>query len=270
MAAEGIARQPLERRGSVILVGAGPGDPELLTIKAMRALQSADVILYDDLVLAPVLELARREAQRILVGKTGHAASCKQNDINALMVSLAHQGKRVVRLKGGDPLLFGRASEEIESCRSAGISVEVVPGITSAQGAAASLGVSLTQRGVAGRVQFVTGHGADGSLPQDLDWHAIGRSDTTTVVYMPRRTLAAFRDHAIAAGLSPDTPAVAVQLATCSDERRIMSSISTLPDRLSELADVGPVIVLIGAAFANVLADDKQASSRLSGCLIQA
>lgn len=264
LATEGTARQPLERRGSVILVGAGPGDPELLTIKAMRALQSADVILYDDLVSAPVLELARREAQRILVGKTGHAASCKQNDINTLMVSLAHQGKRVVRLKGGDPLLFGRASEEIESCRSAGVSVEVVPGITSAQGAAASLGVSLTQRGVARRVQFVTGHGADGRLPEDIDWQAIARRDVTTVVFMPRRTLASFCMRSIVAGLPPDTPAVAVQSATRANEVRLVSTIESLPDRLSELVENGPVIVLLGAALADVSALGEQASMVLS------
>ena len=129
-------------RGSVLLVGAGPGDPELLTLRAVRAMQSADVILFDDLVSPQVLDFARREAKKMLVGKSGHGPACKQSEINALMVSLARNGKRVVRLKGGDPMIFGRASEEIEACRNAGISVEVVPGVTAAQGAAARLGIS--------------------------------------------------------------------------------------------------------------------------------
>ena len=147
-------------RGSVVLVGAGPGDPELLTLRAVRALQSADVILFDDLVAPDILDFARREAKKMLVGKTGHAPSCKQDDINALMISLAKAGRRVVRLKGGDPMIFGRADEEIAACRAAGIAVEVVPGITTAQGAASRLLVSLTHRGQARRVQYITGHGA--------------------------------------------------------------------------------------------------------------
>src|SRR4029077_19949303 len=122
--------------GSVVLVGAGPGDAELLTLKAVRALQSSDVILYDDLVAPDVLDFARREAKKMLVGKTGHGPSCKQEEINALMVTLARAGKRVVRLKGGDPMIFGRATEEIAACRVAGIPVEAVPGISAAQGAA--------------------------------------------------------------------------------------------------------------------------------------
>ena len=152
--------------GSVTLVGAGPGDPELLTLRAVRALQSADVILFDDLVSRDVLDFARREARKMLVGKTGFGPSCKQDEINALMVSLAKQGKRVVRLKGGDPLIFGRAAEEIAACKAANIAVDVVPGITAAQGAAAKLGLPLTDRKHARRLQYVTGHAHDGALPQ--------------------------------------------------------------------------------------------------------
>ena len=144
--------------GSVTLVGAGPGDPEMLTLRAVRALQSADVILFDDLVSHDVLDFARREARKMLVGKTGFGPSCKQEDINALMVSLARQGKRVIRLKGGDPLIFGRAAEEIAACRAANIAVDVVPGITAAQGAAARLGLPLTERKRVRRLQYVTGH----------------------------------------------------------------------------------------------------------------
>ena len=163
-------------RGSVLLVGAGPGDPELLTLRAVRAMQSADVILFDDLVSPQVLDFARREAKKMLVGKSGHGPACKQSEINALMVSLARNGKRVVRLKGGDPMIFGRASEEIEACRNAGISVEIVPGVTAAQGAAARLGISLTHRESARRLQYVTGHGADGNLPDNIDWQEPCRS----------------------------------------------------------------------------------------------
>ena len=151
--------------GSVTLVGAGPGDPELLTLRAVRALQSADVILFDDLVSRDVLDFARREARKMLVGKTGFGPSCKQDDINALMVSLAKQGKRVVRLKGGDPLIFGRAAEEIAACKAGNIAVDVVPGITAAQGAAAKLGLPLTDRKHARRLQYVTGHAKNGKLP---------------------------------------------------------------------------------------------------------
>ncbi len=141
LSSETRADAPAAEHGSVTLVGAGPGDPELLTLRAVRALQSADVILYDDLVSKDVLDFARREAKRMLVGKSGHGPSCKQSEINALMVGLAKSGRRVVRLKGGDPMIFGRAGEEIEACRNAGIAIEVVPGITAAQGAASRLGI---------------------------------------------------------------------------------------------------------------------------------
>jgi uroporphyrin-III C-methyltransferase/precorrin-2 dehydrogenase/sirohydrochlorin ferrochelatase len=190
-----------EGKGRVTLVGAGPGDPELLTLKAIRALQSADIILYDDLVSPGVLEFARREARRMLVGKTGYGPSVKQGDINALIVSLAAQGKHVVRLKGGDPGIFGRAGEEIEACRTAGIPIAIVPGISAAQGAAAALGLSLTHRDHARRLQFVTGHSRKGELPEDLDWRAMADPAASTVIYMARATLPGFRDKALAAGL---------------------------------------------------------------------
>src|SRR5205085_3120861 len=134
------------------------------------ALQAATVILNDQLVGPEVLEFAPPEVPRIPVGKTGHGPSCKQSEINALMVELALAGENVVRLKGGDPLIFGRAAEELDACRAAGIAVSIIPGISAAQAAAASLGISLTERGTARRIQFVTGHGADGKLPQDIDW----------------------------------------------------------------------------------------------------
>jgi uroporphyrin-III C-methyltransferase/precorrin-2 dehydrogenase/sirohydrochlorin ferrochelatase len=240
--------------GSVTLVGAGPGDPELLTLRAVRALQSADVILFDDLVAPDILDFARREAKKMLVGKTGHAPSCKQDDINTLMISLAKAGRRVVRLKGGDPMIFGRADEEISACRAAGITVEVVPGITTAQGAASRLLVSLTHRGKARRVQYLTGHGRDGKLPADIDWASLADPAVTTVVYMPTKTLPELVANAVQAGLDPATPAVAVERATRADERVIAATIADLPGRLAAEALSGPVIVMIGRALADYVA----------------
>jgi uroporphyrin-III C-methyltransferase/precorrin-2 dehydrogenase/sirohydrochlorin ferrochelatase len=235
--------------GSVTLVGAGPGDPELLTLRAVRALQSADVILFDDLVSREVLDFARREARKMLVGKTGFEPSCKQEDINALMVGLARQGKRVVRLKGGDPLIFGRAAEEIAACEEANIAVDVVPGITAAQGAAAKLGIPLTDRKRARRVQYVTGHASEGALPGDLDWQSLADPTTTTAIYMPTRTLAALVARAIAEGLDPHTPALAIARATRPDQAVVAAPISELPLRVAEANLPGPVLVMLGHAL---------------------
>jgi uroporphyrin-III C-methyltransferase/precorrin-2 dehydrogenase/sirohydrochlorin ferrochelatase len=198
-----------------------------------------------------ILDFARREAKKMLVGKTGHAPSCKQDDINALMVSLAKAGRRVVRLKGGDPMIFGRADEEIAACRAAGIDVEVVPGVTTAQAAAGRLKVSLTRRGQARRVQYITGHGRDGELPNDIDWKSLADAAATTVVYMPVKTLPALVAKACAAGLDPATPAVAVAHATRAEERTIAGGIADLPALLAAEAPSGPVIVMIGSVFAD-------------------
>jgi uroporphyrin-III C-methyltransferase/precorrin-2 dehydrogenase/sirohydrochlorin ferrochelatase len=240
-------KAPAAELGSVTLVGAGPGDPELLTLRAVRALQSADVILYDDLVSREVLDFARREAKRMLVGKTGHGPSCKQSEINTLMVGLARSGRRVVRLKGGDPMIFGRAGEEIEACRKAGIAIEVVPGVTAAQGAASRLGLSLTHRSAARRVQYLTGHGENGMLPDDIDWHSIAAPAATTVIYMPKKTLRQFADRALAAGLDAATPALAIANATRPDEQVVAATIGKLAD--AALPE-GPTIVMIGSVCA--------------------
>jgi uroporphyrin-III C-methyltransferase/precorrin-2 dehydrogenase/sirohydrochlorin ferrochelatase len=235
--------------GSVTLVGAGPGDPELLTLRAVRALQSADVILFDDLVSPDVLDFARREARKLLVGKTGHGPSCKQEEINALMVGLARQGKRVVRLKGGDPLIFARAGEEIAACRAAGIAVEVVPGITAAQGAASRLALPLTDRGRARRLQFVTAHARDGGLPADFDWRGLADPATTTAVYMPGGTLGALVARAVAEGLDPATPALAIARATRPDQAIVAAAVADLPARFAAARPPGPVLVMIGRAL---------------------
>jgi uroporphyrin-III C-methyltransferase/precorrin-2 dehydrogenase/sirohydrochlorin ferrochelatase len=218
----------------------------LLTLRAVRALQSADVILFDDLVSGEILDFARREARKMLVGKTGFGPSCKQEDINELMVGLARQGKRVVRLKGGDPLIFARAGEEIEACRAANIAVEVVPGITAAQGAAATLGLPLTDRGHARRLQYVTGHAKDGELPDDFDWRSLADPAATTAIYMPARTLAALVKKATAKGLNPGTPALAIARATRPDQTVVTAPIGELPDRLAQMSLPGPLLVMIG------------------------
>lgn len=234
------------RTGSVMLVGAGPGDPELLTLKAVRALQTASVILYDDLVGPEILELARREARREAVGKRGGGRSCSQAHINARIVELALAGETVVRLKGGDPLIFGRATEEIDACRAAGIAVSIVPGISAAQGAAAALGFSLTERRKARRIQFVTGHGADGRLPEDIDWSALADRRATTVVYMPRRTLGEFARKALAKGLDPSTPAIAVASATLPGQAHVGATIAEIAGQAASLPAGAPVLVIVG------------------------
>lgn len=241
--------------GRVTLIGAGPGDPDLLTLKAVRALQSADVILYDDLVSPEVLDLARREAKRMLVGKSGYRPSCRQDEINALMVRLALEGRHVARLKSGDPAIFGRASEELAACRDAGIAVEIVPGITAAQGMAAALGFSLTQRLTARRVQYVTAHAQDGKLPADLNWAALADPAATTIVYMPRRRWDELAAGILAAGLSPDMPALAVMSVTRPDQQWLLGTLVTLGGQLAALPEDGPMLIVIGAVAAEVEAN---------------
>ncbi len=259
--------------GSITLVGAGPGDPELLTLRAVRALQSADVILIDDLVSPAVLDFARREAKKMLVGKTGFGPSCKQDEINALMIKLAKAGKRVVRLKGGDPMIFGRAGEEIAACRAAGIKVEVVPGITAAQGVASRIAVSLTQRRVARRVQYITGHTEDGKLPSDIDWGMLADPTATTVVYMPRKTIGEMTAQAIANGLDAATPAVAVINCTRPDETIAIATLAEIGDRLDQLPAEGPAVVVIGRVLRELYLQtqaDDQSTSRLGIAAVSA
>lgn len=247
-----------EPKGSVTLVGAGPGDPELLTLKAVRVLQSATVILYDHLVGAGILELARREARRIPVGKTGHGPSCRQSDINRLMIELALAGETVVRLKGGDPLIFGRAAEEIDACRAAGVEVNIVPGLSAAQAAAAALLVSLTERRHARRVQFVTGHGADGKLPGDIDWASVADRRVTTALYMPRATLRQFVQTALRKGLDPATPAVAIASISLPRQSHVGSAVAGIGALADVLPAGAPVTVLIGWVCRRHIGADRE------------
>jgi uroporphyrin-III C-methyltransferase/precorrin-2 dehydrogenase/sirohydrochlorin ferrochelatase len=236
-------------RGRVTLVGAGPGDPELMTLKGMRALAGADVVLFDDLVPASILDFARREATRINVGKRGYAPSVRQEEITGLLVDLARAGKNVVRLKGGDPLIFGRANEEIAALRGAGFSIEIIPGVTAACAGAAALGASLTSRETARRVQFITAHTKDGEFPEDFDWGALADRRATTAVYMGNRTLPALSRRLLEEGMAHDTPAFLVERASTPDERIIRGTIADLPGKVAHENLVGPVMVLIGWAL---------------------
>ncbi|MEZ5818514.1 MAG: siroheme synthase CysG [Hyphomicrobiaceae bacterium] len=235
--------------GRVTLVGAGPGNAELLTLKAVRTLQSADVILFDDLVSDDVLELARREAKRMLVGKRGGRASCSQADINALMIKLARQGKHVVRLKSGDPMIFGRAGEEIDALRAEGIQVTVVPGITSASAMASVLSVSLTHRCHAHSVRFVTGHSHSGGLAEDLDWRSLADGGTL-VFYMGARTAPHIAERLMASGRSPRTPVAVVSSVTRPEEKRWLGTLDTLGNAMASFDVSAPVILGIGEVFA--------------------
>ena len=235
----------------VTLVGAGPGGPEFLTFGAVRALQLADVILYDALVGPEVLELARREAERIDVGKRAGRHSCRQEEINAQMIDLARAGKRVVRLKSGDPMVFSRAAEEIEALREAGIAVEVVPGITAGLALAARLGASLTDRRSAHSVRFVTGHGKDGGLPADIDWRGLADPATTLVFYMAGRTAGPLSHRLMAAGLPASTAAVAGAGLGTPNERVAIGRLDELEDIVGGLCSREAVIIGVGRSFAN-------------------
>jgi len=253
--------KPAERIGHVTLVGAGPGDAELLTLKAVRALQAANVILFDDLVSDEVLDLARRKAKRMLVGKRGYRQSCKQEDINDLMVKLARQGKHVVRLKSGDPMIFGRAGEEIARLDAEGIPVTVIPGITSAAAMASALGISLTHRDHAHSVRFVTGHARSGALPADLDLPGLADAETTLIVYMGGRTAAELARRLLAEGRTPNAPVVAVSGVSRADERRWIGTLDELAGHGLPDALTSPVIIGIGEIFA-IRADAPDAHLR--------
>ena len=250
--------------GAVLLVGAGPGDPELLTLKAVRVLQSADVVLFDDLVSPAIVDMARREAARITVGKRGHKPSCGQDEISALLVKLAREGKKVVRLKGGDPTIFGRANEEIEALRTAGIPFEIVPGVTAASGAAAAAGVSLTERDLARRVQFITAHTKEGRLPDDLDWQALADPRATTAVYMGVKTLPLLIERLLSSGLDSKTPALFIEWASQPEERIIAAPLAGLSAKVAAAGPSGPGLVLIGAVVGHAESYAKQVYSQAS------
>ncbi len=234
--------------GTVWLVGAGPGDPELLTRKAERLIGEASVIFYDALVGDGVLELASRRARLVHVGKRSGRHSKDQKTIDRLIVEAALAGERVVRLKGGDPSIFGRATEELEACRSAGVEVRICPGITAASAASASIGASLTLRGLARKLTFVTAHARRGEV-LDLDWDRLADPEATLAVYMGKAAAGEVSRNLIASGLAPDTPVVLVESASLSKERVFHTRLDLL-DLVSKTAiGDGPALLLIGEAM---------------------
>lgn len=233
--------------GKVYLVGAGPGNPDLLTIKARRLLESADIVLHDDLVPAAIYSLANPHAEVANVGKRCGAKKITQEEINSRMIECARRGLRVVRLKSGDPAIFGRLAEEIGALDDAGVPFEVVPGVTAVLGAAASLGVSLTDRREAARVIVVTNHHARGSKPtQRTDWTTLTREDATLVIYMPGHAFGALRQELLEAGLPEETTAVLISRASTPDERRQCTTLKEM-ERLPQLE--APAILLIGRSL---------------------
>lgn len=231
--------------GVVYLVGAGPGDPELLTLKAVRLLGEADVVVYDRLVSPEILDLIPSGVTRIPVGKAPGHHCVPQEQINALLVASARNGRRVVRLKGGDPLVFGRGSEEALHLRRNGVPFEIVPGITAASAATAYAGIPLTHRGLSRVVQLVTGHLRDGEA-LDLPWEALARGDTTIAIYMGLGNLSEITGRLIGCGLDPLTPAAAIQSGTTLQQRRVLATAETLAERVRAASLEAPVLVVIG------------------------
>ena len=239
--------------GFVALIGAGPGDPELMTLKALRLLQQADVVLYDNLVNRQILDYARRDAELIYVGKKWRAASTRQDDINALLVTEAGKGRNVARLKGGDPFIFGRGGEEVEALQQAGIACIAVPGITAASGASSYAGIPLTHRDVSQSVRFVTGHRV--SNRANLDWPELAKPGQTLVIYMGLPALAEITGNLIKHGRAADTPAALIAKATLPDQRVVTGTLASLPAKV-KAADVGgPTTIIIGEVVSYRIAD---------------
>ncbi len=231
-------------QGQVYLVGAGPGDPDLLTFRALRLMQKADVVVYDRLVSPQILELVRRDAEKLYVGKAKSHHSLPQDDINMLMVNEAKKGNRVVRLKGGDPFIFGRGGEEIQTLIKHDIEFQVVPGITAASGAASYAGIPLTHRDHAQSVLFATGHLKDGTI--DLNWSAFAHANQTLVFYMGLTGLPIICDQLIEHGLAPDTPIALVQQATLAQQKVVTGTLADINQRPETAALKPPTLVIVG------------------------
>lgn len=241
-----LGSTPSAAPGVVWLVGAGPGDPELLTLKALRVLGTADVVVHDGLVSDEILDMAPSQARRISVAKRKSRHSYAQDEINKMLVAFAREGLTVVRLKGGDPFMFGRGGEELEACREAGINCHVVPGVTAALAASAGAGAPLTHRGLAQAVTFVTGHAALGVEP-DLDWASLARVNQTLVIYMGLSTAAMIAARLMAAGRIGSTPTLIVENASRADERSIATTLAELSSAAKSVT--GPALLIVGEAM---------------------
>lgn len=250
-AAEELLQDSIEHRkpdgvvkGEVYLVGAGPGDPDLLTFRALRILQKADIILYDRLITEEILNFARRDAERFYVGKQRDKHCVPQSEINAIMISSARQGKTVVRLKGGDPFVFGRGGEEATALADAGIDFQVIPGITSASGCAAYAGIPLTHRDYSAGCRFIAGHSRDGEL--NLDWRSLAVPDETLVFYMGLTHLQVICSRLIEHGLPGDFPAAVVEQGTTRRQRVVVADLKSLPEKVRLKSVQSPGLVIVG------------------------
>jgi len=237
--------------GLVSFVSAGPGDPELLTLKAAKRLGTADVVLYDDLAAGPILDHARKGATLVSVGKRAGRPSAKQEHVSRLLVDYAATGASVVRLKSGDAGVFGRLEEEVDALRAAGIGYEIVPGVTAACAAGAAMGIPLTRRYTARRVQFITGADVTGELPEDLHWAALADPQALTAVYMGKKTFPALAAKLIGQGLSPDTPALLAESIGQADQCLVRTTVKKLAEQLAEENVTATAVILYGALAAD-------------------
>ena len=253
-------KEAAQKQVNVAIIGAGPGDAELLTLKAARLLKEADVVVYDRLVSDDILKMIPETATTTFAGKAARDHHMPQDDINQLLVDLAREGKKVVRLKGGDPFIFGRGSEEAAFLAQNGIDFEIVPGITASAGCGAYAGIPLTHRGLATGVRFVTGHCRDGEH-LDLNWQSLADPDTTLVIYMGLINIEKISSELIKAGLPADTPAAAVERGTTPDQRTILTTLEKLPACIQRADLKAPSLLIIGEVvdLANTIAWHSQA-----------
>ena len=247
---ERLPNLPTFSPGWIWLTGAGPGDPGLLTLLSLHALHQADTVVYAALVSADILALANPAAELIYAGKRGGKPSPKQHDISHRLIALAREGRRVLRLKGGDPFVFGRGAEEALALVDASINFRIIPGISAGVGGLAYAGIPLTHRETNSAVTFVTGHNASGVVPDSVDWNAIASGSNTLVVYMPLKHIARISDMLIAAGRAPEEPAAVVSYATTERQQVLVSSLAKISNEIAETGITPPAMLIVGQVVA--------------------